>query len=108
MTAVMSQQCLPEMIKDIPPGHVKDMVLRLNGHTDRSAQTKLIYCIKFSIFPSTLFYKIVEWETVFLLRFPRVIGLYCYFPVFQDQQNPSEKSVLCNWCIKERHTWCTV
>ena len=39
MTAVTSQQCLPEMIKDIPPGHVKDMVLRLCGHTDRSVHT---------------------------------------------------------------------
>lgn len=36
MTAVTSQQCLPEMIKDIPPGHAKDMVFRLCGHTGRS------------------------------------------------------------------------
>lgn len=40
-TAVTSQQCLPAMIKDIPPGHTKDMVSRLCGHTDRTNWTHL-------------------------------------------------------------------
>ena len=35
MTAVTSQQCLPAMIKDVPPGYAKDVVTRLCGHTDR-------------------------------------------------------------------------
>ena len=36
MTAVTSHQCLPELIHEMPPGHAKDIVLRLCGHTDRS------------------------------------------------------------------------
>lgn len=35
MTAVTSQQSFPEMIKEIPPGHAKDLVLRLRGQTNR-------------------------------------------------------------------------
>jgi len=35
MTAVTSQQSFPEMIKEIPPGHAKDLVLRLCGQTHR-------------------------------------------------------------------------
>lgn len=35
MTAVTSQQNFPEMIKEIPPGHAKDLVLRLCGQTHR-------------------------------------------------------------------------
>lgn len=37
MTAVTSHQCLPELIHEMPPGHAKDVVLRLCGNTDRSA-----------------------------------------------------------------------
>ena len=35
MTAVTSHQSFPEMIKEIPPGHVKDLVLQLCGQTHR-------------------------------------------------------------------------
>ena len=35
MTAVTSQQSFPEMIKEIPPGHAKELVLRLCGQTHR-------------------------------------------------------------------------
>ena len=35
MTAVTSQQSFPEMIKEIPPGHAKDLVLRLCGQAHR-------------------------------------------------------------------------
>ena len=34
-SAVTSQQSFPEMIKEIPPGHAKDLVLRLCGQTHR-------------------------------------------------------------------------
>ena len=37
MRAVTSHQCLPELIHEMPPGHAKDIALRLCGHTDRSA-----------------------------------------------------------------------
>ena len=35
MTAVTSQQSFSEMIKEIPPGHAKDLVLRLCGQAHR-------------------------------------------------------------------------
>ncbi|XP_068683796.1 uncharacterized protein [Montipora foliosa] len=41
MTAVTSQQCLPAMSKDIPPGYAKDVVARLCGHTDRTNRTHI-------------------------------------------------------------------
>lgn len=34
MTAVTSNQCLPDLIAEMPPGNAKDMVLRLCGHCD--------------------------------------------------------------------------
>lgn len=41
MTAVTSQQSFPEMIKEIPPGHAKDLVLRLRGQTNRTNRMHL-------------------------------------------------------------------
>ena len=35
MTAVTSQQSFSEMIKEIPPGHAKDLVLQLCGQAHR-------------------------------------------------------------------------
>ena len=36
MTDVTSHQCLSQLIKEMLPGHDKDIVLRLCGQTDRS------------------------------------------------------------------------
>lgn len=41
MTAVTSQQQLPELIKEMPPGSAKDLVMRLRGQLNRSNKTHL-------------------------------------------------------------------
>lgn len=41
MTAVTSQQQLPELIKEMPPGSAKDLVMRLLGQHTRSNKTHL-------------------------------------------------------------------
>lgn len=37
MTAVTSNQCLPDLIDEMPPGNAKDLVLQLCGHCHRFA-----------------------------------------------------------------------
>lgn len=44
MTAVTSNQCLPDLIAEMPPGNAKDMVLRLCGHCDRFAVLFVTSC----------------------------------------------------------------
>lgn len=39
MTAVTSQQQLPEFMREMPPGSAKDLVMRLRGQHNRSNKT---------------------------------------------------------------------
>ena len=39
MTAVASQQQLPKLINEMPPGHAKEIVMRLQGQQNRYNKT---------------------------------------------------------------------
>jgi len=41
MTAVVSHQQLPKLIKEMPPGQAKDIVMRLRGHSEKCLDSRL-------------------------------------------------------------------
>ena len=43
MTTVVSHQCLPVLINEMPLGSAKDIVIQLYGQTDKSASVFVLF-----------------------------------------------------------------